>query len=76
MNPKLHSGALLRACSHCVELASVPGAGDLSFLYPAAFPELATDVPGFDRRVVADVQLKVVSFFVSLSTPRRCGQEG
>lgn len=64
VNPLLHSGALLRACRHCVELASVPGAGHLSFLSPAVPPENATDAPGFDRRVVVDVQVKVVDFFM------------
>ena len=64
VNPQLHSGALLRACRHCVDVASVPGAGHLSFLSPAVPPEMATDAPGFDRRVVADVQAKVVAFFV------------
>ncbi len=62
--PDLHSGALLRACRHCVELASVPGAGHLSLLSPPVPPEASTDAPGFDRRVVVDVQLKVVAFFV------------
>lgn len=63
VNPKLHSGALLRACSHCVELASVPGAGHSSLLSPVAPSALETNAPGFDRRVVADVEAKVVAFF-------------
>lgn len=63
-NPLLHSGALLRACRHCVELASVSGAGHLSFISPAVPPEVGTDAPGFDRRVVADVQAKVAAFYV------------
>lgn len=62
--PDLHSGALLRACRHCVELASVPGAGHLSLLSPPVPPNISTDAPGFDRRVVADVQKNVVQFFV------------
>lgn len=64
VNPKLHSGALLRACRHCVDVASVPGAGHLSFLSPTGPRELTTDAPGFDRRAVTDVQAKVVAFFV------------
>lgn len=61
--PELHSGALLRACRQCVELASVPGAGHLSLLSPPVPPDASTDAPGFDRRVVADVQMGVVAFF-------------
>ncbi len=61
--PELHSGALLRACLQCVELASVPGAGHLSLLSPPVPPEDSTDAPGFDRRVVADVHQKIVAFF-------------
>ena len=64
LNPQIHSGALLRACRRCVELASVPGAGHLSFLSPAVPSEVTTDAPGFDRRVVTDVHAKVVAFFV------------
>jgi predicted dienelactone hydrolase len=62
--PELHSGALLRACLQCVELASVPGAGHLSLLSPPVPPDASTDAPGFDRRVVADVHQKIVAFFV------------
>lgn len=63
INPALHSGALLKACRHCVELASVAGAGHLSFLSPQVAAESSTDAPGFDRRVVAEVQGRVVAFF-------------
>lgn len=63
--PALHSGALLKACQHCAELASVPGAGHLSLLSPAVPPEASTDAPGFDRRLIADAHRKVVAFFLS-----------
>lgn len=63
VSPRLHSGALLRACSQCVELASVPGAGHLSFISPATPETSGTDAPGFDRRAVADVHARVVAFF-------------
>lgn len=64
VNPALHSGALLKACVRCVEVASVPGAGHLSFLSPEVPAEVSTDAPGFDRRVVAEVQTRVAAFFV------------
>jgi predicted dienelactone hydrolase len=67
--PRFHGEAVLKACSSCISVASLPegGHGALLSPFPPGLPEAAAellnDPPGFDRKVLADVDRSIVAFF-------------
>lgn len=72
LTPKLHGGAILKACSpRCEVLADLPTAGHGSLLsppapldlLPATARPLLSDPPGFDRALLPDVDRRIAAFF-------------
>lgn len=69
--PAFHSDAVLKACAPCERVAELPTAGHGALLSPAppaavlgkAAAALLADPPGFDRRVLAAVDQRIVAFF-------------
>ena len=67
--PRFHSGAVLRACPACERVADIPRGGHGALLSPlppkltGLAAELLGDPPGFDRKVVAEVDRKISAFF-------------
>jgi predicted dienelactone hydrolase len=68
--PRFHSDRILAACKTCELVADVPQGGHGALLSPPPplellgenARELLADPPGFDRRQMADVDRKIVSF--------------
>jgi predicted dienelactone hydrolase len=67
--PRYHSGAVLQACAPCERVADVPGGGHGALLSPlppklsGLAGELLGDPPGFDRKVLPEVDRKIAAFF-------------
>jgi len=67
--PRFHSSAVLQACAPCERVADIPGGGHGALLSPlppnltGLVAELLGDPPGFDRRVLPDVDRKIAAFF-------------
>jgi predicted dienelactone hydrolase len=69
--PRFHSQRILAACKTCIHLADLPEAGHGAYLSPAPPSavlgglerELLDDPDGFDRRQLAEIDLRVVGFF-------------
>lgn len=67
--PRFHSGAVLQACAPCERVADIPGGGHGALLSPlpptltGLAAELLGDPPGFDRKVLPDVDRKIAAFF-------------
>jgi predicted dienelactone hydrolase len=67
--PRFHSGAVLQACPRCERVADVPGGGHGALLSPlppkltGLAAELLGDPPGFDRKLVPEVDRKIAAFF-------------
>ena len=67
--PRFHSGAVLAACKPCERVADVSSGRHGALLSP--FPprlgglvaELLEDPPGFDRRILPEIDAKIVAFF-------------
>ena len=69
--PKFHSDAILKACSSCEQLGSLPTGGHGALLSPlppartGLVAELISDPPGFDRAgSVPEVNRTISAFFV------------
>jgi predicted dienelactone hydrolase len=68
--PKFHSDRVLASCPPCVHLADLPTGGHGAYLSPlppgftGLVGHLLNDPPGFDRSVTAEVDKKIVAFFV------------
>jgi predicted dienelactone hydrolase len=67
--PRFHSSAVLQACAPCERVADIPGGGHGALLSPlppnlsGLAAELLGDPPGFDRKVLPDVDRKIAAFF-------------
>jgi len=67
--PRFHSDAVLKACPQCERLAEIHGGGHGALLspYPPGLPEILADLmddpPGFDRKVLPEVDRKIAGFF-------------
>jgi predicted dienelactone hydrolase len=67
--PRFHGDAVLNACASCERLADLEtgGHGALLSPFPSDLPGLVgyllNDPPGFDRRVLPDVDRKIVAYF-------------
>jgi predicted dienelactone hydrolase len=67
--PRFHSGAVLQACTPCERVADIPDGGHGALLSPlppnlsGLAAELLGDPPGFDRKVLPEVDLKIAAFF-------------
>ena len=69
LTPRFHSDAVLKACAQCELLAEIKGGGHGALLspYPPGLPEILADLmddpPGFDRKVLPEVDRKIAGFF-------------
>jgi predicted dienelactone hydrolase len=69
LTPRFHSEAVLAACKSCERVADLPNGGHGALLSPfppklsAASAALLNDPPGFDRKVLPEVDRKIVEFF-------------
>jgi len=67
--PRYHGEAVLKACAQCTSVASLPtgGHGALLSPFPPKLPDAAAgllnDPPGFDRRVLPEIDGKIAAFF-------------
>jgi predicted dienelactone hydrolase len=67
--PRFHSDAVLKACKQCELVAEIRGGGHGALLspYPRGLPEILADLmddpPGFDRKVLPEVDRKIAAFF-------------
>jgi hypothetical protein len=67
--PQFHAGAVRAACKPCEVVAEMPAAGHGALLspFPPKLSDLAAklldDPPGFDRKVLPEVDRKIVEFF-------------
>jgi hypothetical protein len=67
--PRFHSSAVLQACAPCERVADIPDGGHGALLSPlppnltGLVAELLNDPPGFDRKVLPDVDRKIAAFF-------------
>ncbi|WP_370540386.1 alpha/beta hydrolase family protein [Acidovorax sp. ACV01] len=76
--PRFHSSAVLAACQdRCTHVAHLPGASHGAMLSPMPPLHLLNDVqtallgdpPGFDRKVLPDVDARIVAFFAQHLQP-------
>jgi len=73
--PRYHAEAVLRACKSCTLVADLPTAGHGALLSPlppgltGIVGALLNDPPGFDRKVLPDVDRKIAAFFVKTLLP-------
>ena len=73
--PRYHAGAVLKACKSCELIADLPEGGHgalASPLPPNPPPRLAAliaDPPGFDRRILPEVDRKIAAFFAKHLLP-------
>jgi predicted dienelactone hydrolase len=69
LTPRFHGDAVLAACKQCELVAEIHGGGHGALLspYPPQLPEalveLMDDPPGFDRKVLPEVDRKITAFF-------------
>jgi predicted dienelactone hydrolase len=67
--PRFHSEAVLAACKPCERVADLANGGHGALLSPfppklsAAAAELLADPPGFDRKVLPEVDRRIAEFF-------------
>jgi len=67
--PRFHSSAVLQACPPCEHIADLPTAGHGALLspLPPGFTglqgDLLNDPPGFDRRMMPEVDRQITAFF-------------
>ena len=67
--PRLHAEAVLKACRSCTLVADLPGGGHGALLSPlppklsGLVGELLNDPPGFDRKLLPEVDRKIADFF-------------
>lgn len=67
--PRFHSSAVLQACAPCERVADIPDGGHGALLSPlppnltGLIAELLNDPPGFDRKLLPDVDRKIAAFF-------------
>ena len=79
--PVFHAGRILAACSACVHLADLLDAGHGAYLSPpppslgGLEAELLDDPPGFDRRQLAEIDQRVVSFFDRYLSPEKAPEK-
>jgi len=68
--PRFHSDRVLAACPRCEHLADLPDGGHGALLAPpppgltGLVGDLLNDPPGFDRRVLPDVDRRIAAFFL------------
>lgn len=69
LTPRFHSDAVLAACKRCERVADLPNGGHGALLSPfppglsGASAALLNDPPGFDRKMLPDVDRKIAAFF-------------
>jgi predicted dienelactone hydrolase len=69
LTPRFHSEAVLAACKNCERVADLPNGGHGALLSPfppklsAASAALLNDPPGFDRKVLPEIDRRIVEFF-------------
>ena len=69
LSPKFHAGAVRAACKPCELVAELPTGGHGALLspfppkLPPASAALLDDPPGFDRKVLPEVDRRIVDFF-------------
>lgn len=68
LTPRFHSDAVRTACKPCELVADIPGGGHGALLSPmpplsGRLAELINDPPGFDRKVLPEVDRKIAAFF-------------
>ncbi|WP_369803249.1 hypothetical protein [Pseudorhodoferax sp. Leaf267] len=67
--PHWHGGRVLKACTSCEHLANLPAAGHGAMLSPlppgltGSVGDLLNDRPGFDRKLLPELDRKVAAFF-------------
>lgn len=67
--PRFHSDRVLQACKPCEHIADLQTAGHGALLSPpppgftGLLGDLLNDPPGFDRRVMPEVDCKITAFF-------------
>jgi predicted dienelactone hydrolase len=67
--PRFHGEAVLKACASCVSVARLPDGGHGALLspfppkLPEAAAELLNDPPGFDRKLLPEVDRRIAAFF-------------
>jgi hypothetical protein len=67
--PRYHAEAVLKACKSCTLLANLPTAGHGALLSPlppgltGSVGALLNDPPGFDRKLLPEVDRKIAEFF-------------
>lgn len=68
--PRFHSERVLAACPRCEHVADLPGGGHGALLAPpppgltGLVGDLLNDPPGFDRRVLPEVDRRIAAFFL------------
>ena len=79
--PVFHGQRILAACSSCVHLADLREAGHGAYLSPpppalnGLEAELLDDPQGFDRRQLAEIDQRVVSFFNRYLSPEKAPEK-
>ncbi len=69
LKPRFHALAVLKACPSCVMVADLPTAGHGAMLSPLPpglvgnIGALLNDPPGFDRKLLPEVDRRIVDFF-------------
>jgi predicted dienelactone hydrolase len=69
LTPRFHSDAVLAACKRCERVADLPTGGHGALLSPfppglsGASAALLNDPPGFDRKVLPELDRKIAAFF-------------
>ena len=69
LSPRFHAGAVRAACKPCELVAELPTGGHGALLspfppkLPPAAASLLDDPPGFDRKVLPEVDRRIVDFF-------------
>jgi len=69
LTPRFHSGAVRAACKTCELVADVPDGGHGALLSPmppglsGRLAELLNDPPGFDRKILPDVDRRIAAYF-------------
>ncbi len=67
--PRFHSSAVLQACAPCERVADIPDGGHGALLSPlppnltGLIAELLYDPPGFDRKLLPEVDRRIAAFF-------------
>ncbi|MEO8144884.1 MAG: dienelactone hydrolase, partial [Betaproteobacteria bacterium] len=69
LTPRFHAEAVLAACKRCARVADLPSGGHGALLSPSppglsgTVATLLNDPPGFDRKLLPDVDRRIAEFF-------------